>query len=367
MKFTFIPILSLLFTISAFSQDFTVLTEATSIKSFPFSDHIIGTLSKGYSQELYARFKFWGKGESGWVNLDYTNYSQPTLKTGEINLKIFKVLNGVEAETDNGTLYLPANSIVIVAKEEGNYVVGVYKGNAVKCKKEDGTLESLRFEIEVSTEPLVLQNGENYETVRIPSSTPFLITLSGTVLYKGQFWKIKPIKKETSVDKNLILTSLNRLIGIYNSAKLSSPIADRLGYYVKTLSLKDNDLRLVKTPSGVGIVINLKHQFFTSSDVPITGRKTRLILKKSNYDFWKKVATACFNSGIDKFVEINILRYNPHIKDFECEGFVAASYNLYKEGKYDSYSDFLKYSDSDLSDDLWFFSDEFYERIDNGN
>ncbi|SMP04309.1 hypothetical protein SAMN06265339_0218 [Desulfurobacterium pacificum] len=359
----------LLLPLSAVSQEFTVLTDATSLRTLPDREEIVGTLSKGYSQPLLAKFEFWAKGENGWVNLDFADYFQPLfLKTGELTLKIFRVESGVTADTDNGTVYIPADSVIIVAKEGKDYVVGSFKGQGVKVSKSFGNEEEKTFDVSVLTSPVTLVSDYGYESISLKAGIPLLIADDGEVLYNGAFWTVRRENdSESYFDKEQLISTLNHLIDIYNSAKFSSPIAERLGYYVKTMPLTDEDVSLINTASGRGIIIRLKHRFFMNDGKPINDRKTRLILKKSNFDFWLKLAKSCFDNGINKFVEIEVYRYDPDKEGYDKQGFVAVSYHLYKAGKYDNYDDFLKYSDSDLNDDLWFFADEVYERIEDGN
>ncbi len=356
----------LLLPLSAISQEFTVLTDATSLRMLPDGKEIVGTLSEGYSQPIFAKFGFWAKGERGWVNLDFTDYSQPLfIKTGRIALKIFRITDGVNADSDSGTIYLPAGSVIVVAGEEGDFVVGTFKGEGVKVNKDSGVLEKRVFDIVVLTSPVTLTS--DYGSLNLKPGTPLLFD-GNSVMYNGNFWIFERTNDEQNFfNEEKVISALNRLIDIYNSAKFSSPIAERLGYYVKTMPLSDEDVSLIDTNSGKGIIIRLKHKFFMNNGKPITGRKTRLILKKSNFDFWLKLAKSCFDNGVNKFVEIEIYRFNPAINGYEKEGFVSMSYHLYKSGKYNSYDNFLKYSDSDLSDDLWFFADEVYERIENGD
>ncbi|MEO2064870.1 MAG: hypothetical protein ABGX17_00005, partial [Desulfurobacteriaceae bacterium] len=92
----------------------------------------------------------------------------------------------------------------------------------------------------------------------------------------------------------------------------------------------------------------------------------RLFLKRSNFEFWKKLTENLFNSGVNKFVEIDVYRFDGN-GGFEKGGFVASSYHNFKEGKIKDYESFVENSESNLIEDLWFFADQVYERLEGGN
>jgi hypothetical protein len=199
-----------------------------------------------------------------------------------------------------------------------------------------------------------------------PGTVVLVDELSGEVLFSGELWeRIEFPAAQTEPQVNAILEEVNHLVDIFNSAKYSSPIAERLGYYVKLLPVEERDLELVPTGNGYGLKVALRYQLFYRSGKPIKTRKTRLIFKKSNFEFWRKITEICFNYGVSRFVELDIYRYNG--EGFSKEGFVAASFNVYKLGYLTTTKDFMENAESELSEDLWFFADEVYERLENDN
>ena len=342
------------------AQEFKVVSSAASIRQVPMGQ-IEKTLNRGEGAPLSSLFTFWGKSENGWVNLDYTSFDFPFEKVmGELPLKFAvisypKTIDGIE---------LKENDVLYVAKVEDGQAVCLFKNRALLVPEKDLNVESATFSVVVVNGGALLSDGTN--SLKIEPGTA-LLKGEGGYLYRNHYYtSLEPLVEERSVDIDTVLKEVNRLIDIFNSAKLSSAIADRLGYYVKTMPVKDTDLKLVRTEDGgVGVVISLKYKFFLKSGEPITGRKTRLFLKESNYEFWRKLTEELFNSGVNKFVDIRVLRFDGESSYEEC-GFVDSSYHLYKLGYLKSWKSFLENSESNLSDDLWFFADEVYERLENG-
>ena len=350
----------LLFPLVSQAQEFQVVSSAASVRQVPMGQ-IEKTLNRGDRAPLTSIFTFWGKTENGWVNLDYTDFNFPFEKVmGELPLK-FAIIT--TPENFNG-LDLKENDVLYIAKVEDGKAVCVFKNRAFLLPEKDLNPESGTFSVVVINRKAVLSDGVNSVTVK-PGTA--LLKGDNGYFYKNHYYtSLEPAQKNTDLDVDSILKKANRLIDIFNSAKLSSPLADRLGYYVKTLPVKDSDLEVVKTDDGgVGVVVNLRYKFFLKNGKPIKGRKTRLFLKESNYEFWRRLSEELFKSGVNKFVDLRIYRFNGE-DSFEDCGFVDSSYHLYKLGYLKSWKSFLENSESNLSDDLWFFADEVYERLENG-
>ncbi len=356
---SFLSALVLLFPIVSAAQEFQVVSSAVSIRQVPMGQ-IEKTLSEGERAPLTSLFTFWGKTEGGWVNLDYTDFNFPFEKVmGELPLKFAvislpKTISGIE---------LKENDVLYIAKIEDGQAVCLFKNRAFLVPEKDLNVESATFSVVVVNGGALLSDGEN--SVKLKPGTA-LLKGNGGYLYRNHYYSsLEPLKTSKNVDVDAVLKEINRLIDIFNSAKLSSPLADRLGYYVKTLPVKDSDLKIVRTQDGgVGAVVNLRYKFFLKDGEPITGRKTRLFLKESNYEFWRKLTEKLFDSGINKFVDIKIYRFDGSDSYENC-GFVDSSYHLYKLGYLKDWKSFLKNSESNLNDDLWFFADEVYERLEN--
>jgi hypothetical protein len=320
----------LVFYQNALSQEFKVASTEASLRDLPFGK-IEKTLKKGESGKLTGIFSFWGKTESGWINLDYVDFTfPPYTKTGELILNY--------AVTGNGT------------------VVFNFSNNKIR----KNFFKKAKFSVVVLNRKVVLSNGNNRITLN--AGTPILKSKEGFI-YKNHFYTnlIFP-ENNHKVDVREILKKINRVIGIFNSAKMSSPLSERLGYFVKTFPLKESDVKVLKLSDGLALKINLKYQFFLKNGSPILDRKTRLFLKKSNYEFWKHVSEVAFRNGINRFVDIHVLRYDRN-GSFEDCGFVVSSYHLFKKGMLGDWRSFLENSESSLDDDLWFFADRVYGRL----
>ena len=355
-------LLSLLLLLPAVShsQEFNVVASAVSVRQTTMGQ-IEKTLNRGERAPLTSLFTFWGKTENGWVNLDYTSFNFPLEKVmGELPLK-FAIITSPESL--NG-LELKENDVLYVAKVEDGKAVSVFRNRAFLIPEKDLNVESGTFSVVVINRGALLSDGVNF--VEIKPGTALLKGNGGYIYRNHYYTSLEPLSENVDLNLDSVLKKVNRLIDIFNSAKLSSPLADRLGYYVKTLPVKDSDLELVKTDDGgVGVVVNLRYKFFLKNGEPITGRRTRLFLKKSNYEFWRRLSEELFKSGINKFVDIRVYRFNGE-NSFEDCGFVDSSYHLYKLGYLKNWKSFLENSESNLSDDLWFFADEVYERLENG-
>lgn len=353
--------------IPSLSQELKVLTDAISVRSFP-DGKIIRTLDYGKTEHLLNRYSFWGRSVKGWINLDYTDYTFPEYrKMGKIKLRIAIVDAPCKAETDNGSVSLERGNTILVGREIRSRILGWYNGIPIAVERKNVHLENLVFNVVSLNRPLNLYSTDGRTATVLPGKT-VSVTENGKVLYKGYLWSKSAFEKPTV--KNINLRSLekviNHLIDIFNAAKYSSPISERIGYYVKLLPINTNSFTALKTSDGIGLKIKLRYEFFYRNGEPVTGRKTRLILKKSNFDFWKTVFKQCFDSGINKFVEIDVYRFDGK-SNFSKEGFIASSYHYYKDGKLSKLNDFIKNAESDFSNDLWFFADDVYERVEDGN
>ncbi|MEO2068718.1 MAG: hypothetical protein ABGX27_04325 [Desulfurobacteriaceae bacterium] len=367
MKKLFFTLLFVLFPVISFSQEVKILIDAVSVRD-SVNGEIVRTLNSGEKEELFNVYGYWGKVKGGWLNLDYTDYSFPDFSvTAEVKLSIGVVLVHSKAETDSGEIELKPNDVIFFKTEKNGKIFGLFNKKAVAINLNDIELKELNFKVVNLNRPVKLFSESGEETVVFPGET-VLFEEGGKVLYKNHLWAsflFTDIKtKEPSLTS--LEEEINHLIDIFNSAKYSSPISERIGYYVKLLPVDVNSFEVLETPTGLGLKIRLKYQFFYKDGKPVKGRKTRFILKKSNFNFWKTISELCFRYGVNKFVEIEVYRFNGE-NDFEKEGFIASSYHYYKENKLSSLSDFINNSESEFSNDLWFFADEVYERLENGD
>ncbi|WP_456456845.1 hypothetical protein [Thermovibrio sp.] len=341
----------------ALSQEMVVLTKEVSIREVPKGE-IVEVVDSKRELPLTAVLDYWGMTTNGWVNLDFTNYTFPSFKeTGELQLKVGIVVKPTEELKENDAVY--------IYKEKGDKALALYKNRVIEVPLDRLEVREVQAKIVVSNFPLELTDGQG-EKVKVKGGTPLLESPEG-FLYKNHLWSsYLREKEEKEVNKELLLKKINRLIDIFNSVKLSSPLSERIGYYLKTLPVKSDDLTLIKTPYGIGAYIKLKYRLTTRDGQPIEGRKSRFILKKSNYEFWRRLSTEAFKEGINKFVEIDIYRFDGE-NSFEPIGFVASSYHEFKDGMLKDYKSFLENSESNISEDAWFFADQVYERLEDGD
>ncbi len=348
------------------AQGFTVLTEAASLRENPNSERIIRTLNLNDYEEMISRFNFWGKSSNGWINLDYTDFGQPTfLETGELKLSIIVTNTPIEVVNISGEkCKLPKNAVLIVTEKKGNSYVVVWRNSLYLLK--DDTVFPKEYYLKIGVTNTKIKLKDNAQEIALREGTPLLITNENKVIYNGKLWSIVKDISHIATEPNIqkIVDRINTLINIFNSAKLSSPIAERLGYYPRLLPVETRSINLIRTNSGFGVKVRLKYHFFTKEGHPINSRKTRLIFKKSNFEFWRKLTEIFFKNGINKFVELDIARFDPE-KGFPIEGFIASSYHQFKENKLNTTDSFIENSESELSEDLWFFADEVYERLEN--
>jgi len=360
MRKAIVTLLIALFAAGAQAQEdegrIKVLTEALSIRETP-EGQFIETVNRGQELPLKNLFKFWGRSDRGWANTDYGDYTFPLFKkTGQIELTVGEVVEPVGE--------LKVGDAIIVVAEDDDKVTGLWRNRPVEVGKEYVAVRRESFEIVVPNFLIELKDDGGM-VAQVEAGRPILKGYEG-YLFNGHMWdRAERLLKERVIDKEELLKELNRLIDIFNSIKLSSPLSERLGYYVKTLPVRDEDLNIVKTSTGTGAFVALRHQFVTKEGKPITGRKTRFFLKKSNYEFWRKLTEEAFNSGLNKFFEIDVYRFDGK-GGFEKGGFVASSYHLFKEGKLKDWESFVENSESNISEDMWFFADEVYERLEGG-
>ena len=367
MKKLLLTFLFSLLPVVAFSQEVKVLIDVVSIED-SIDGEIIKTINSGEKEKLLNIYGYWGRLKDGWINLDYTDFSFPDFyKISEVKLTVGIVLVPSKAETDSGEIELKPNDVIFFKVEKEGKVYGLFKGEAIAIDANNVEVKELNLKVVNLNRPIKLFSENGNETVVLPGKT-LLLEDKGKVIYKNHLWTSFSFADKRN--KELSLTSLedeiNHLIDIFNSAKYSSPISERIGYYVKLLPVEVNSFEVLETPTGIGLKIRFKYQFFYKDGKPVKGRKTRFILKKSNFNFWKTISELCFRYGVNKFVEIEVYRFNGE-NDFEKEGFIASSYHYYKENKLSTLNDFINNSESDFSDDLWFFADEVYERLENGD
>jgi len=345
--------LFLIFPLSALSQELEVVTDSASLREVPFG-RILKTLNKNTEDNLRAIFGFWGKTDGGWINLDYCDYTFPLLKeTGRINLSYVlfdspESLDGVKVRR-NDVIYIP---------EGGKYFV--FKNRLYSVGDKRLNVERGEFSIVILNRDSVLSDGES--SVKLKAGSVLLRGDSGYIYDYHYYTNLIPVEIKGNFKKVEVLKEINKIIDIFNSAKLSSSLSERLGYYVKTLPVRDSDLEVLRLRDGIGVKLKLRYEFFSKDGSPITWRKTRLFLKRGNYEFWRHLSQSLFRNGVNKFVDIEVLRFDGR-GSFENCGFVVSSYHLFNLGYLDNWKSFLESSESNLSDDLWFFADEVYERL----
>jgi hypothetical protein len=347
--------LCLLVPVFAKAQEADVLTSQLSIWDSPQPDsQMVETVDRGARLQLEALYRYWGLGRNGWFGVDYTDFRFPKLKeTGRIELQLCELTEPVGG-------YEPG-AVGVVAAEGKDQVAVAFKDKVFTLNKNACRLIQKEFNVEVVNLPAVLYRGEL--EIKLKPGQVVLISPNGSVFYDNYLYdSIHFPSPDESPDRETLLREINRLIDIFNNAKYSSPLADRLGYFVKTLPVRNEDLKVVNTPTGVGVFVKLKYRLYTRDGEPIDDRKTRLILKRSNFIFWKRLTEELFSLGVNKFVELDVYRFNGK-GAYDDEGFVASSYHFYKEYGFPDWRAFVNLSESNLSEDLWFFADQVYERL----
>jgi hypothetical protein len=299
-------LLVVLLALNALAGSFKVLTEETLFRDCPsWNCKGIAVETKDSEGEVLSRIGSWILGRKGWACADFL----------EVNQERFTITG--EWKEGNSTLKVAVANVNIPVEREG--------------------------------EESVIGAGESF-------------LLNGTeIIYQGKNWSFKEISKKKP-DLKEIVEKMNRLIDEFNSAKKTSAIAERFGYFVKTLPVKMSDLKLVELSDGFGLRMNLKYITVLKSGRIVETRRTRLILKRSNFELWRRLSEVAFSSGINKFVEISVLRYAPK-RGFENMGFIAEGYSFFREGLLNDIDGFMDASEYEFSEDLWFFEEEIYERV----
>lgn len=340
-----------------------VLVPQVALRSSP-GGMPIGSLRKGDSRQLIGRFAFWGFTGKGWLNLDYTdaNFEHFT-ELGALDLKVLPV-GDVKATTGAETTYIPPCSVLIATQRQGDYIVGLWQNTPVAVPLAMVAQEprTVHFKIVAPGKELFLRTGSGDSAV-VEAGTPLLLNEEdGSILYAGRLWTQFTFSPEPlTVDTDAILRSVNRLVNIFNSARLSSPVVERLGYYAKVLPVTQGDVETLPAGDRVAVKLKLRYRLFYRNGKPVKGRRTRLILRKSSYEFWRKIVETCFQHGVTAFVELDILRFNGG--SFETQGFIASGYHTFASGELSDTEEFLDNAELNLSKDLWFFVEEVYERL----
>ncbi|SNR86303.1 hypothetical protein [Desulfurobacterium atlanticum] len=347
-----------------------VMIDSISIRKQPEGE-IVGTLDKNTEITYQNRYNNWINTSSGWLNSDFTKLSPQNsfLFTEKIEGTFTLIEESLEGVSLYGKEILKEGSIFPVIKSEKGITIIEKKGEKI-------AVPTSKIKIEKGTFPagIILKNGtlisEKGKTLSfIKEKTPF-IKIGNFIAVNGKFGNFIPITpKVNHISASSILSKVNILVDTFNSARISSAITERLGYFPKVLPITPEDIHIVNLEEErKGVFLNIKYMFYDLDGSKMKDRKTRLILKRGNEVFWEKVSKEVFSlSPSVKFVQINIFRYDGK-GNFEKKGFVAVGITDFKKGICDAPPEkFMEKTESELSEDLWFFANEVYERVENGN
>ena len=347
-----------------------VMIDSLSVREQPEGE-LVETLDKNTKITYQNRYHNWINTPHGWLNSDFTKLISQNnfLFTEKIEGTFALIEENLEGVSLKGKEFLNEGSVFPVIKSEKGVAV-IEKGGekiAVPTNK-------IKIEKGIFSSGIILKNGmlisEKGKTLFfIKAGTPF-IKIGNFIAVNGKFGNFVPvIPQEGYISVSNILSKVNIVVDTFNSARISSAITERLGYFPKVIPVTPEDINVVNLEEGKkGVFLNIKYMFYDLDGSEIKDRKTRLILKRGNEVFWEKVSKEIFtlNPSI-KFVQINIFRYNGK-GNFEKKGFVAVGITDFKNGICDAPPEkFMERTESELSEDLWFFANEVYERVENGN
>ncbi len=364
-------LITLLISNSAYSSTGKVMIDSLSVRNSP-NGEITNTIDINNPINFKNSYENWINNRNGWINSDFIKIdsSRTFLFTEKIECSIAIIKNSTTGETLSGKVSIPDNSGFPIVTEKGNFII-IDKNN-VKVAVKKNRLEIKR---NIFKSGIVLKNGtlisEDGKTLLfIKKGTPF-IKIGNIFLIKNRIGNFLPTEQTESYSPpaSELTSKINLIIDTFNSARISSAITERLGYFPKVLPISPSNIHIVNMEEGKkGIYVSIKYIFYDLNGSSIKNRKTRLVLKRGNEAFWEKLSKEIFSSSkIIKFTQLHILRYNGK-GNFEKKGFIATGITAYKNGACDlPPGKFMEKTESELSEDLWFFANEVYERIENGD
>ncbi|WP_457568048.1 hypothetical protein [Desulfurobacterium sp.] len=375
IKSIMIPvIIATAFLNGALADTATIMIDSLSIRIRP-EGQLTETVDRGTRIPIFNYYQNWGRESKGWIDTDFTrlNTTSPSvIFTEKIKGKFLEINKPTIGISRKGKVKLEAGKTYPVVAEKNNIVI-IQTGNGrIAVPRNFTTTLEGEFPAGILIKNASLISPQTGREITFLKKGTFCIKLKNNLfLVNGNTGSIAPVSFPSHVyfSASELLNKLNIVIDTFNSARVSSAITERLGYFPKVLPLKETSIRFVNLENGkIGVFINLKYLFYDLNGEEIKDRKTRLILKKGNEVFWQKLSKEVFESYPNaKFVQLNIFRFNGK-GSFEKEGFVAAGITDYKSGICDAPPEkFMKKTESELSEDLWFFANEVYERVENDN
>ncbi len=359
---------------TALADTATVMIDSLSIRNKPDGE-IVETIDKNSTSPVFNYYENWARNDRGWIDSDFTKITETSpnvLFTETIKGKFLLINKDTEGTTKTGKITLNAGKVYpVILIKDNTAVIQTEKGITAVSRKFT-TVFNGEFPAGVVLKNASLINPETGREITFLKKGTFCIKLKDNLfLINGYAGNIVPVSTPSNayLPISSILNKLNMVIDTFNSARVSSAITERLGYFPKVLPLTEDDIETVTLEDGKkGVFVNIKYLFYDLDGSEIKDRKTRLILKKGNEVFWQKLAKEVFESSSNvKFIQLNILRFNGK-GSFEKKGFVAVGVTDYKNGICDAPPEqFMDKTESELSEDLWFFANEVYERIENGN
>ncbi len=364
----FIVAVLLLFPLSLRAEMGIVEIDKLSIRESP-NGKLIGNVLFNTCVPILASFSNWVKIDKGWVNADFLRIENSTSfeVVGKVRRKIALIDEEVVADTAKGTVTIPPNSYVMLGTEKNGKIYGMYKGMEVSVNASDVKVKEGVFDLVVMKKDISLVDSRlsPKEISRLSVGTPAIALGDGLLASNFRFGYVNSLESErNSFNKYSVLSTVNNFIEVFNSAKASGALANRMGYYCKTLKVDENDLCYVNLGSGrIGIYIDLKHQFFDLHGKPFNDRKARLILRLSNEAFWQKLSKLLLSRIPEAaFIQINIERFSG--EGFEKLGFVAVGKSEFKKGICEvDPKVFVKRVEMDIKDDIWFFAEDVYREM----
>ncbi|OMH40630.1 hypothetical protein [Desulfurobacterium indicum] len=359
---------------TALADTATVMIDSLSIRNKPDGE-IVETIDKNSTSPVFNYYKNWARNNRGWIDSDFTKITETSpniLFTETIKGKFLLINKDMEGSTKIGKITLNAGKVYPVILIKNDIAVIQTERGITAIPRKFTTIFNGKFPAGVILKNASLINPETGREITFLKKGTFCIKLKDNLfIINGYAGNIVPISTSSNayLPISSILNKLNMVIDTFNSARVSSAITERLGYFPKVLPLTEDDIKTVTLENGKkGVFVNIKYLFYDLDGSEIKDRKTRLILKKGNEVFWQKLSKEVFRSSSNvKFIQLNIFRFNGK-GSFEKKGFVAVGITDYKNGICDAPPEqFMDRTESELSEDLWFFANQVYERVENGN
>ncbi|WP_456395988.1 hypothetical protein [Desulfurobacterium sp.] len=359
---------------TAIADSATVMIDSLSIRNKP-DGKIVETIDKNSVSPIFNYYNNWARNDKGWIDTDFTRITETSpniLFTETIKGKFLLINKDTEGTTKTGNITLDAGKVYPVIFIKDNIAVIQTERGITAVPRKFTTVFNGAFPAGITLKNASLINPGTGKEITFLKKGTFCIKLKDNFfLINGYAGNIVPVSTLSNayLPISSVLKKLNMVIDTFNSARVSSAITERLGYFPKVLPLTEDDIKTVTLENGKkGVFINIKYLFYDLDGSEIKDRKTRLILKKGNEVFWQKLAKEVFKSASNiKFIQLNIFRFNGN-GSFEKKGFIAVGVTDYKNGICDaSPEQFMERTESELSEDLWFFANEVYERVENGD